>query len=188
MIRRPQRLLDFKSILDTLLGILRSASFLSVFVSSFWATVCLTRTLVFARAFPKISHDFYDGPFGCVMAGCLVCGSSIWIESGRRRGEIALYVLPRAIHACLPDRWLRSGRRSVHIVEQSVTSCSGIEQSDILTSSSHPQDSIHDLSSHTSNGCCPPSRDSTRPIPMDARLYPTRLKCSPLAEEKCRYI
>jgi hypothetical protein len=123
LIRRPQRLLDFKSILDTLLGILRSASFLSAFVSSFWAAVCLARTLVVARAFPKISHDFYDGPFGCVMAGCLVCGSSIWIESGRRRGEIALYVLPRAIRASLPDRWLRSGRRNVHIIEQLVTFC-----------------------------------------------------------------
>jgi hypothetical protein len=122
LIRRPQRLLNFRSILDTLLGILRSASFLSAFVSSFWAAVCFTRTLVVARALPEISHDFYDGPFGCVLAGCMVCGSSIWIESGRRRGEMALYVLPRAIRACLPDRWLRSGHRNVYAIEQSVFS------------------------------------------------------------------
>jgi hypothetical protein len=127
LIRRPQRLLNFRSILDTLLGILRSASFLSVFVSSFWAAVCFTRTLVVARALPEISHDFYDGPFGCVLAGCMVCGSSIWVESGRRRGEMALYVLPRAIRACLPDRWLRSGRRDVYAIEQFVFSCAGIE-------------------------------------------------------------
>ena len=148
--------------------------------------MCLTRTLVVARAFPRISHDFYDGPFGCIMAACLVCGSSIWIESGRRRGEIALYVLPRAIRACLPDRWSRSGRKSVHIIEQLVMFCSGIEHWDILTSSSHLQDCVHDLLSHTANGCYPPSRDSAWPIPLDARLYPTRPKCSPLAEEKCR--
>ncbi len=128
LIRRPQRLLNFRSILDTLLGILRSASFLSAFVSSFWAAVCLVRTLVVARAVPEISHDFYDGPFGCVLAGCMVCGSSIWIESGRRRGEMALYVLPRAIRACLPDRWLRSGRKNVYAIEQLVFSCTGIER------------------------------------------------------------
>jgi hypothetical protein len=118
LIRRPRKLLSFPAILETLLGILRSSSFLSAFVSSFWAAVCLTRTLVVARALPKISHDFYDGPFGCVMAGCLACGGSIWIESGRRRGEMALYVLPRAIRACLPDRWLRSGRKSAYVIER----------------------------------------------------------------------
>ena len=133
LIRRPQRLLNFQSILDTLLGILRSASFLSAFVSSFWAAVCLTRTLVVARALPKISHDFYDGPFGCVMAGCLACGSSIWIESGRRRGEMALYVLPRAIRACFPDRWLRSGRKSVYAIERLVVFRADTERKDSNT-------------------------------------------------------
>lgn len=138
LIRQPQRLLNFHSILETLLGILRSASFLSAFVSSFWAAVCFTRTLVIARVLPVISHDFYDGPFGCVMAGCLVCGSSIWIESGRRRGEMALYVLPRAIRACLPDRWLRSGRKGVYAIEQLVFFSAGIVRTDILTLRFHP--------------------------------------------------
>ncbi len=188
MIRRPQRLLNFQSILDTLLGILRSASFLSAFVSSFWAAVCFTRTLVVARALPEISHDFYDGPFGCVMAGCLVCGSSIWIESGRRRGEMALYVLPRAIRACLPDRWLRSGRKSVYAIEQLVFSCAGIERTDTLTSRFHPQDLIHDLLGYALNCCCPSSRDPAGPISLDARLHPSRSKRSPLAEEKRRSI
>jgi hypothetical protein len=148
--------------------------------------VCFTRTLVVARVLPGISHDFYDGPFGCVMAGCLVCGSSIWIESGRRRGEMALYVLPRAIGACLPDRWLRSGRRSVYAIEQLVSLCGGIGRTDILTLHLHPQDSIHDLLGYASDCCCPPSRDSARPVPLDARLCLTRSKCSPLAEEKRR--
>ncbi|KAI9460575.1 hypothetical protein BJY52DRAFT_1203792 [Lactarius psammicola] len=120
LIRQPQKLFSFPAILDTFLGIVRSASFLSAFVSSFWAAVCFTRTLVVARALPRISHDFYDGPFGCVLAGCLACGGSIWIESGRRRGEMALYVLPRAIRACLPNWWLRSGRKSVYAIERIV--------------------------------------------------------------------
>ncbi|KAH9954422.1 hypothetical protein BC827DRAFT_1143868 [Russula dissimulans] len=146
LIRRPQRLLNFQSILDTLLGILRSASFLSAFVSSFWAAVCLTRTLVVARALPKISHDFYDGPFGCVMAGCLACGSSIWIESGRRRGEIALYVLPRAIRACFPDRWLRSGRKSVYAIERIVFTAS---LATLLTAAVHHPETLRGLSRWT---------------------------------------
>jgi hypothetical protein len=40
---------------------------------------------------------------------------------------MALYVLPRVIRACLRDRWLRSGRKSVYIIEQLVTFCSGVE-------------------------------------------------------------
>jgi hypothetical protein len=99
-------------------GALRSATFLSAFVSSIWASVCLTRTVLLARMFPFISHDFWDGPYGCILAGCLACGSSIWIENSRRRAEIALYVLPRAIRSWLPDRWLRSGRTGVRAVEQ----------------------------------------------------------------------
>ncbi|KAG5221896.1 integral membrane protein [Salix suchowensis] len=43
-------------------------------------------------------------------AACLTCGSSIWIENGRRRGEMALYVLPRAIRTLLPNSWLRGNR------------------------------------------------------------------------------
>jgi hypothetical protein len=106
--------------LSTFLAALRSATFLSTFVASYWYTVCITRTLVFARLFPFVSHDFWDGPYGCVMAGSLACGSSIWIENGQRRGEMALYVLPRAIGACLPDTWVRSGNRAVRITERFV--------------------------------------------------------------------
>ncbi|KAI0275061.1 hypothetical protein BC834DRAFT_814581 [Gloeopeniophorella convolvens] len=146
LLRKPRKLLSFPAILDTLLGILRSASFLSGFVSSFWAAVCITRTLLVARLFPYISHDFYDGPFGCVLAGCLACGSSIWIESGRRRGEMALYVLPRAIRACLPDRWLRSGSKSVYAVERIVFTAS---LATLLTSAVHQPETLRGLSRWT---------------------------------------
>jgi len=99
-----------------------------------------------ARMLPEISHDFYDGPFGCVMAGCLVCGSSIWIESGRRRGEMALYVLPRAIRACLPGRWLRSGRKSVHVMERIIFTTS---LATLLTTAVHNPETLRGLSRWT---------------------------------------
>ncbi|KAH9004027.1 hypothetical protein EDB86DRAFT_2122887 [Lactarius hatsudake] len=146
LVRRPQKLLSFPAILDTFLGIVRSASFLSAFVSSFWAAVCFTRTLVVARALPRISHDFYDGPFGCVLAGCLACGGSIWVESGRRRGEMALYVLPRAIRACLPNRWLRSGRKSVYAIERAVFTLS---LATLLTTAVHHPETLRGLSRWT---------------------------------------
>ena len=89
-------------------------------MSSIWFAVCFTRTLALARLFPHIPHDFWDGPLGCTFAGSLVCGASIWIERGRRRGEMALYVLPRAIRACFPAEWIKSGKSSVRLVERSV--------------------------------------------------------------------
>lgn len=70
-----------------------------------------------ARFFPKISHDVWDGPYGCILAGSLVCGASIWIENARRRGEVALYVLPKALKASIPERWLRSRHPVVQFAE-----------------------------------------------------------------------
>ena len=122
LLTRPRYLLRPSKLLPTLLAVLRSASFLSTFVASIWAAVCLTRTHLLARLLPWVPHDVWDGPFGCTFAGSLVCGGSIWIEQGRRRGEIALYVLPRAIRACLPERWVRSGARGVQWAERYVGS------------------------------------------------------------------
>lgn len=71
-----------------------------------------------ARLFPHVSHNFWDGPFGCVLAACLTCSWSILIEQRRRRGEMALYVLPRALRTLVNDSWLRSGSRTVKILER----------------------------------------------------------------------
>ncbi|EKM61043.1 uncharacterized protein PHACADRAFT_134164 [Phanerochaete carnosa HHB-10118-sp] len=119
LLYRPRKLTRVHNIMNTLLSVTRSATFLSSFVSSIWVAVCLTRTLLLARLFPWISHDFWDGPHGCAFLGTLVCGGSIWIEQGRRRGEMALYVLPKAIRACLPEAFLRSGLR-VQLLERLV--------------------------------------------------------------------
>ena len=101
-----------KRLVPILIGVMRSATFLSAFVQLMWLGVCSTRTFLFARLFPWISHDYFDGPYGCIFVASLICGSSIWIENPKRRGEIALYVLPRAIRTALSDSWLRSERRT----------------------------------------------------------------------------
>ncbi|KAJ8083992.1 hypothetical protein PM082_002759 [Marasmius tenuissimus] len=108
LITRPSSLLKPRRALAAVLGACRSATFLSTFISSYWFAVCFTRTIALARVFPFISHGFWDGPYGCILAGCLTCGSSIFIENWRRRGEMALYVLPRAIRTCIPDFQSRS--------------------------------------------------------------------------------
>ncbi|KIY52735.1 hypothetical protein FISHEDRAFT_34666, partial [Fistulina hepatica ATCC 64428] len=124
LLKGPSACLRFKSLLKLLLPAMRSAAFLSTFITVFWSAVCFTRTGVLARLFPSVSHDFWDGPYGCIMAGCLLCGSSIWVEHGRRRGEIALYVLPRAIRTCIPDNWLTSSNIGVEMAERLVFSAS----------------------------------------------------------------
>ena len=118
MAKQPRDLISLERLMPTVLGVMRSATFLSTFVQLMWFGVCSTRTFVGARLFPWISHDYFDGPYGSVLVASLICGSSIWIENPRRRGEIALYVLPRAIRTVLSDSWLRSGQRRVGFVEK----------------------------------------------------------------------
>ncbi|KAH6917373.1 integral membrane protein [Coprinopsis sp. MPI-PUGE-AT-0042] len=110
----PKSLLSLSRFLHITAGALRSTSFLTSFLTLNWYTVCLVRTVVFARLFPNISHQFWDGPHGAVLAGCFASGASIWLEKGKRRAEMALYVLPKALRTCLPTtmggRWARLGR------------------------------------------------------------------------------
>jgi hypothetical protein len=89
---------------NTLLSAVRSASFLTTFLSTFWFTVCFTRTIVLARLMTGISHQFWDGPYGCILAGCLTSGLSVFIEDNKRRGEMALYVLSKALQTIIPNR------------------------------------------------------------------------------------
>jgi hypothetical protein len=100
------------------LSILRSSFFLTTFVVSYWLAVCVSRTLLLARLLPWVSHDFWDGPHGCAFLGSLVCGGSIFIEQGRRRGEMALYVAPRALRTWIPDSWLRGEKLSLLVGER----------------------------------------------------------------------
>ncbi|KAF9652019.1 hypothetical protein BDM02DRAFT_325454 [Thelephora ganbajun] len=143
IIKRPRDLITPQRLIPILLGVMRSATFLSAFVQLMWFGVCSTRTFLFARLFPWVSHDYFDGPYGCIFVASLICGSSIWIENPKRRGEMALYVLPRAIRTVLSDSWLRSGRKRVRFVERIafVTSLSTL-----LTSAIHKPESLRGLS------------------------------------------
>jgi len=133
-------------VFPTIRHTIRSAAFLSTFVSSCWYGVCLTRSIVFARMLPWISHDIWDGPYGGIMAGSLLCGSSIWIENGRRRGEMALYVLPRAIRSFLPYKWMRSGNLGIKLIECIVFI---VSLASLLTAAMHRPDSLRGLSRWT---------------------------------------
>ncbi|KAM5536190.1 hypothetical protein V8D89_010089 [Ganoderma adspersum] len=146
LLTRPRKLLEGPKLLETLLNVGRSAGFLSTFVSAVWYGVCFTRTLALARLFPTIPHDVWDGPLGCTFVGSLLCGASIWIERGRRRGEMTLYVLPRAIRACISDSWVKSGMQSVRWAERLVFILS---LSTLLTAAIHRPDTLRGLSKWT---------------------------------------
>lgn len=120
LLTNPQTMLRPHRLVQTLLASLRSSTFLSSFIGLFWFSICFTRTLVLAKLLPFVSHNFWDGPFGGIMAGCLTCGSSILIENGRR-GEMALFVLPKAVRTCLPNGWVRRGNHwGFRIIERLV--------------------------------------------------------------------
>ena len=182
LLTRPHKLLRVSELLNTLLNVLRSASFLSTFVSSIWISVCLTRTLLLARLMPWISHDIWDGPFGCTFVGSLACGASIWIEQGRRRGEMSLYVLPRAIRACLSDRFLRSGK-GVRLCERYFF-CRSLKS--LVTNMGNIKSCICTLVCHTADGCLARARFTSRAISVDTGFHNKRSQCWVLGAKKER--
>ncbi|WEW57160.1 hypothetical protein PRK78_002622 [Emydomyces testavorans] len=87
---------------------LRSSTFLGLFVSIFYYSVCLARTRLGPRIFARkqITPMMWDSGL-CVAAGCMMCGWSIFVESAQKRQEISLFVAPRAIATLLPRRYNR---------------------------------------------------------------------------------
>ena len=82
---------------------LQSSSFLAAFISLFYYGVCLSRT----RLGPKLVKQSIVSPMMwdqglCIRAGCILCGFSIFLESKRRRQEVALFVAPRAAATFIP--------------------------------------------------------------------------------------
>lgn len=86
----------------------RSSAFLGLFVSLFYYSVCLARTRLGPRIFSRerVTPIMWDSGL-CVAAGCAMCGWSIFVETARRRQEIALFVAPRAAATLLPRRYKR---------------------------------------------------------------------------------
>lgn len=85
---------------------IRSSAFLAAFISTFYYSVCLSRTLLGPKIFGPntITPMMWDSGL-CVGAGCIMCGWSILIEAEKRRPEVAFFVAPRAAATILPRRY-----------------------------------------------------------------------------------
>lgn len=109
---------SLSAFLNTVKTSFRSSAFLGLFVSLFYYAVCLARTRLGPKVFngKTVTPMMWDSGL-CVAAGCMMCGWSIFVESARRRQEIALFVAPRAAATVLPRRY----ERKVCIKKKSVT-------------------------------------------------------------------
>jgi len=112
LIFRRKKILDnpLDSSIHIVKAAMRSSAFLAAFIALTWYGVCLTRTRVGHQIF-GIDQTRLDRTMAPLM-GCIMCGFSILIENKHRRGEMALYVAPRAIYS-LMERMLgphRTGR------------------------------------------------------------------------------
>lgn len=79
----------------------RSSCFLGSFIGLFWYAVCLARTRLGPKLFPKIPRTRFDDTI-CTVAGCIACGFSSFVETASRRKELALFVAPRALGTVVP--------------------------------------------------------------------------------------
>ena len=81
----------------------RSSAFLGAFVALMYYGICLSRTQIGPRIFgeKQVSRQEWDSGL-CVRAACVLCGWSVMIEAERRRGELAMFVAPRALATVVP--------------------------------------------------------------------------------------
>jgi hypothetical protein len=94
----------------------RSSAFLGAFISLFYYGVCLSRTRLGPKIFSSktVTPQMWDSGL-CVLAGCLLCGSSILVEQAQKRLEILFFVLPRAAAVWFPRRYLPENRWREHV-------------------------------------------------------------------------
>ncbi|KAI8981671.1 hypothetical protein BDF20DRAFT_862618 [Mycotypha africana] len=92
-------------IVHALIATVRSSAFLGTFIAIIWYCVCLIRTRIGYRLL-KIPQQNLDSV--APLIGSMLCGLSLLIESKHRRGEMVLYVVPRALFSfmerMLPQR------------------------------------------------------------------------------------
>ena len=91
-----------RAFLHALRDAIRSSAFLGAFISLFYYSVCLSRTLIGPKIIPR--PMLWDRGW-CIAVGCVVCGWSILIEADKRRHEIAAFVAPRAAAILFPRRY-----------------------------------------------------------------------------------
>ena len=94
---------SFKAFTRACKEALRSSAFLGAFVGLFYYGVCLSRTRIGPKFFSykTITPQMWDSGL-CIGIGCVLCGWSILLEAERRREELALFVMPRALGTLLP--------------------------------------------------------------------------------------
>ncbi|CDS09623.1 hypothetical protein LRAMOSA10983 [Lichtheimia ramosa] len=73
----------------------RSSTFLASFITIIWYSICLVRTRIGHQVL-NVNQSYLDNTLA-PLVGCMLCGLSLLIESPHRRGEMALYVVPRAM-------------------------------------------------------------------------------------------
>ena len=102
------------NLLKVLTGAARSAAFLATYIVGNWFPICLARSALLPRLFPNVPFNFWDAGLGPGL-GSIACGFSIFIEEKRKRAEMALYVAPRALFACVEGMrpgWLSRGEQT----------------------------------------------------------------------------
>jgi hypothetical protein len=102
--QRPKQ--PMKVVQRVALDAARSSAFLGAFVSLFYYGVCLGRTRIGPKIFSyeTITPQMWDSGL-CITAGSLLCGWSVLFEVARRRVELMLFVLPRALSVWFPRRY-----------------------------------------------------------------------------------
>lgn len=90
---------------------IRSSTFLGLFVSIFYYSVCLARTRVGPKLFSPstVPPEMWEAGYA-VGTGCMFCGWSILAENPTKRQEIAFFVAPRALATLFPRRYERKVR------------------------------------------------------------------------------
>ncbi|OLL24195.1 hypothetical protein NEOLI_001433 [Neolecta irregularis DAH-3] len=90
-----------KNFKRALTSAIRSSAFLATFISNVWLGICATRSIIGPKLFPNVNRNRYDETIGPLI-GSFLCGWSILIENPKRRGELALFVVPKALTVVLP--------------------------------------------------------------------------------------
>ena len=85
---------------------LRSSAFLGAFVGLFYYGVCLARTILGPKLLKSrgITPMMWDQGL-CIRTGCMLCGTSVFIEPAKRRQEMAFFVAPKAMATFFPKRY-----------------------------------------------------------------------------------
>lgn len=91
------------SILHILLAAVRSSTFLGTYIGIIWYSICFVRTRLGYQVLGA-NQKILDNTLGPLL-GSMLCGLSLLIESKHRRGEMTLYVVPRALFS-LTERLL----------------------------------------------------------------------------------